>query len=150
MIDKKYLEQANKIIEETFCGKGFDDNLFNDLMCGNQQMNYSFLTTYLSCLKTNLHTSVPKLSYDELLENFLPNFKDSIKNLPDSLVGCSLMAFHKIYFDSFPEQQTAQHYQAIVNTLTTNDGPLCIDYKSAIAKHFPQYYKLKKVNKMTF
>lgn len=149
MTQNKYVEDANKIIHETFFGHGLNESLFNDFMCGKQEINYSFLTAYLSCLKNTLTDIVPKTNFEDLVTDFIPKYKDSIKYLPDTLAGCSLMTFHKIYFENFPEQQSSEHYQQIVNQLTKNDGPLCIDYKSAIAKHFPQHYKLKKANKVT-
>lgn len=148
MIAQKYLEQSNSLIHEAFFGNGFNAQLFNDLMCENQQINYSFLTTYMNCLKNTLKTTLPTINEKEFLESFISKFKDSIKYLPGTLVGCSLMSFHKMYYDYFPEQQTSQHYQDIINKLTTNDGPLCVEYKTAVANHFPQYYKLKKTNQV--
>lgn len=149
MLEQNYVEQSNGLIHETFFGKGLNEQLFNNLMCGNQQINYSFLTTYMNCLKATLKKTLPNMPYQELIENFVSKYKDSIKYLPGCLVGCSLMTFHKIYFECFPQQQSGQHYQDIINKLTTNEGSLCSDYKTSIANHFPQYYKLQKTNNIT-
>lgn len=61
--EKDFVKEAQEIIYDTFGKSFFNENLFNDLMCGNKQLNYYFLSTYLDCLKETMFSKLPQMSY---------------------------------------------------------------------------------------
>lgn len=142
--DNNFINEAQEIIANTFGKSIFNANLFNDLMCANKQLNYYFLSTYLDCLKNTMICTLPTMSYQEVIENFIPAYKESIQHLPSSYILFSLMSFSKAYSQTFSNFRTENHYREVVKALTTNDITLPFDYRHAISLHFPQYYQLKK------
>lgn len=144
--DDSFLKDSQDIITNTFFNKNFNNNLFNDLMCGNKRLNYLFLSTYLDCLKETLKVEIPKLSYQQFIEEFIPAYQESVKQLPSSYILFSLMSFQQHYAYHFPELRDEKHYQEVVSSLIKCDSALPLEYKLAISVHFPQYYKIKKNN----
>lgn len=146
--EKDFVKEAQEIIYDTFGKSFFNENLFNDLMCGNKQLNYYFLSTYLDCLKETMFSKLPQMSYREVIDNFLPAYKQSMKHLPSSYILFSLMNFNRAYAQTFNEFRTEENYKEVTSALLGNEKELPFDYKWAISLHFPQYYKFKK-NKPT-
>lgn len=138
-----FIKEAQEIINDNFLKNFFNEDLFDHFMFLNQQMNYSFLTNYIDILKETMQLTVPQLSYDDMINNFIPAYRESIKNLPTSYVLFSLMSFQNFYCKHFQEFRTEEHYKEIVSSLLGNENNMPFDYKTAISSHFPQYYKIK-------
>lgn len=141
---RNFLKEAQEIISDNFVKNVFNEDLFNHFMCLNRQMNYSFLASYLEGLKDTMKMTVPKLSYEEMINNFIPSYRESMKHLPTSYVLFSLMNFQQCYAQCFKEFRTEKHYKEIVASLIGNETSMPFDYKAAISLQFPQYYKIKK------
>lgn len=146
--DEGFLQEAQLLIENTFHNHFFNEDLFNDLMCWNKQMNYAFLCNYISFLKDTMKSKFPTSNYKDIVDNFIPSYRESLKHLPSSYILFSLMSFDQFYGNFFSDYRKEEHYKKIVSILTENEQSLPFDYKTAISLHFPQYYRFKK-NKVT-
>jgi len=145
--ENKYLSDVTSIIDFVFINKQFDDfneKKFNELMFLEKQLNYHFLSSYLDGLRDKIKTDLKSTSYEELMNDFLPSFKESMKHLPSSYVLFSLMSFDR-FLSSHPSNNGKESfYKEVCVKLTQENSPLPWDYKEALAVRYPQFYKLKK------
>lgn len=144
MEENFFIKQSQEIINNVFKNSFFDPNLFHELMYGKKAVNYDFLCTYLDCLKDNMEKTIPSLSYKEMIDDFIPAYRESIKNLPGSYVLFSIMNFHHAYDKAFKDFRESENYKEIVSCLTSVDTPLSYEYKKSISIYFSEYYKLPK------
>lgn len=142
--DNKLLQYSQEIIDNTFLYKDFNYKVFNDLLYGEKQVNYFFLATYLDCLSKKIEIKIPKLSYNEFIEDFIPSYQKIIKELPSSYVLFSLMNLQKHYSNHFTDLKNEKDYKKLVSCLVKSDNLLPLNYRTAVSVYFPQYYNLTK------
>lgn len=143
-VHNSYVNEAQSLIDNNFNLHFFDSDLLHHLMYGEKKVNYSFLSSYLDCLKKYTSDKLPHLDYSQFIESFLPLYQNCIKDLPSSYVLFALMGFQQSYCFHFHEFRKEIHYKEIVKSLLKNHNDLPFDYKVAISLYFPQYYQLNK------
>lgn len=145
--ENKYLSDVTSIIDFVFTNKQFDDSnekKFNDLMFLDKQLNYHFLSSYIDGLRDKMQKDLKSTSYEELMNDFIPSFKESMKHSSSSYILFSLQSFDR-FLSSHPSNTGKESFhKEVCVKLTQENSHLPWEYKEALSVRYPQFYKIKK------